>query len=425
MNKSNMNLISSFGRQAAKQTNLTAADPEGRTEMINVDLIDENPDNEVYSMDGIDRLAESIEKNGFDGGIIVTKKDGGRYEVISGHRRLRAVKQLGMKKIRCFVKEYSGKRKEEEKIEALLLANINNREISTIEKSRAVKLYFDKVLDVEYPEESQAEKVERAGKFFGMKSANINMLLGFQNLNPKLQEYIGMPGFPVHGFVGTKRMSEKQVDTLIERIESTDGFAEYREGNENCPLTSRSLKALVNDVLGKNKKKKKDGEERTEEQQEGENYNKNVNDNNEITLSGIIADENGEERGNSAKAGNGVAGSGNISDKNIGDKGKNTDAGDIQDTDAGNVTDFENVANVSKDITTNADKNAGFNADGKIDGNSNGSTETLSNLEKIMTSTVTQLSAITAKFTDAGDKKKAKEMYLKLAEKFKKLADEI
>lgn len=66
-------------------TGANAAAPQ-QIELIPLDLIDQDPNN-FYSLDGIDQLAASIELVGLQQPILVRPSGGGRYVVISGHRR--------------------------------------------------------------------------------------------------------------------------------------------------------------------------------------------------------------------------------------------------------------------------------------------------------------------------------------------------
>ena len=59
-------------------------------EYIPIDLIDPDPDN-FYSLDGLDELAGSIELLGLQQPLVLRPAQGGRYTVISGHRRRAAI----------------------------------------------------------------------------------------------------------------------------------------------------------------------------------------------------------------------------------------------------------------------------------------------------------------------------------------------
>ena len=65
-------------------------------ETIEVSQIDFNEAND-YEPTNIEELAEDIKHNGLLHNIVVVKKDDGRYKLLAGERRLRAIKLLAEK----------------------------------------------------------------------------------------------------------------------------------------------------------------------------------------------------------------------------------------------------------------------------------------------------------------------------------------
>ena len=74
---------------------------------IPIEEIDEFPDHPYKVKDDEDmlNLMESIKDNGVLTPATVRKKEDGRYEMLSGHRRKRACELLGMDKLRCEIVE--------------------------------------------------------------------------------------------------------------------------------------------------------------------------------------------------------------------------------------------------------------------------------------------------------------------------------
>ena len=64
---------------------------------ISLSLIDDFPNHpyHIFDDESMAELTESIRKNGLISPVIVREKDGGRYELISGHRRKYACSVLG------------------------------------------------------------------------------------------------------------------------------------------------------------------------------------------------------------------------------------------------------------------------------------------------------------------------------------------
>lgn len=76
-------------------------------ESINLDLIDDFISHpfKVIDNEELKQLEESIKQNGILSPAIVRKKEDGRYEMVSGHRRKFACEKLGLKSIPCIVKD--------------------------------------------------------------------------------------------------------------------------------------------------------------------------------------------------------------------------------------------------------------------------------------------------------------------------------
>lgn len=106
--------------------------------MIEIEDIQPNEDN-FYSMTEIDELAEDIERQGLMSILVVAAKDNGQYKLISGHRRLAAIKQLvesGKRKtttVPCYIK---GERTREETELDLIMLNATQRKYSDSERIR-------------------------------------------------------------------------------------------------------------------------------------------------------------------------------------------------------------------------------------------------------------------------------------------------
>ena len=83
-----------FNLAEAMQLNMSKLDIETKIEQIALDLIDPNPENFFTVEDDITDLAESIALNGLQQPLVITPADNGRYRVIAGHRRRKALLQL-------------------------------------------------------------------------------------------------------------------------------------------------------------------------------------------------------------------------------------------------------------------------------------------------------------------------------------------
>ena len=98
-----------------------------KTQEIDISLIDsfENHPFKVQKDDDMEQLIESIRERGIIIPVIVRPKEDGRYELISGHRRTFACKELGITTIKAEVKDL-------DRDEATILMVDSNLQRSTI-----------------------------------------------------------------------------------------------------------------------------------------------------------------------------------------------------------------------------------------------------------------------------------------------------
>lgn len=108
---------------------------------IPLGLIDPFPDHPFKVRDDDDMMAlvDSIEKNGVITPATVRKKEDGRYEMLSGHRRLRACRIAGLTTIRCEVVEMN---KDEATI-FMVESNLQRSKILPSEKAFAYKMRLE------------------------------------------------------------------------------------------------------------------------------------------------------------------------------------------------------------------------------------------------------------------------------------------
>ena len=105
-------------------------------------LIDTNPNQprKRFDEDALNELAASIKNYGVIQPILVCPKDGGRYELIAGERRLRASKIAGLSFIPAIVKRFT----ESEMAEIALIENLQREDLNPIEEARAYRSLMEK-----------------------------------------------------------------------------------------------------------------------------------------------------------------------------------------------------------------------------------------------------------------------------------------
>ena len=112
-----------------------------RIHEIPIREIDPFPDHpfKVRDDEDMENLVDSIKAKGVITPCMVRKTPDGRYEMISGHRRMRACEILGMEKLRCEVVDLS---KEEAAI-MMVESNFQRSKILPSEKAFAYKMRLE------------------------------------------------------------------------------------------------------------------------------------------------------------------------------------------------------------------------------------------------------------------------------------------
>lgn len=109
-----------------------------------------------FNEEEISSLAQSISIHGLLQPILVRQKAANNYEIISGERRLRALRFLGKDKIPCVVRQNVSDR---EISEMALVENIQREDLNDIEKADA---YQQLILDHDYSHDQLAKQIGKS-----------------------------------------------------------------------------------------------------------------------------------------------------------------------------------------------------------------------------------------------------------------------
>lgn len=153
---------------------------------VDIDSIMPNPfqPRKNFNEEEIGSLAESIRSQGLLQPIVLRKK-GGKYEVISGERRLRAIRHIGEKRIPAIVKE---KISDGKMLEMALVENIQREDLNDIELAKSYqRLLVDCGL-------SHKDLSERIGKSRSAITNTIRLLKLPEKIQSLIQEGAISPG---------------------------------------------------------------------------------------------------------------------------------------------------------------------------------------------------------------------------------------
>lgn len=126
----------------------------GRVADIDIELVDPNPYQPRQAFDEVEleELAASIRQLGIIQPITVRAVDGGRFQIISGERRVRATRRAGLTTVPAYVREADT----EAMLEMALVENVQRSELNPIE----VAIGYQRLIDeCDLTQEQVADKV--------------------------------------------------------------------------------------------------------------------------------------------------------------------------------------------------------------------------------------------------------------------------
>lgn len=183
MEKRKFNVMDVLGEQLAGVTDLNTSGPE-QIEYIDIDLLDGDERN-FYQLTDIDELADNIQMCGLQQPIRVRTGGGGRFTIVSGHRRRAALAQLVEKGLDQFrrvpcIRETDDVSPALQELR-LIFANSSTRKLTSAEIGEQAErvealLYQLKEDGFEFPEGRMRDVVAAACNTHGSKLARIKVI---------------------------------------------------------------------------------------------------------------------------------------------------------------------------------------------------------------------------------------------------------
>lgn len=199
--------------------------------------IDDFPGHPYRVLDDEDmqNLMESIKDRGVITPAMVRKKDDGRYEMISGHRRKHASEKLGLETLRCEVVEVS-------RDEAIILMVDSNAQRSVIlpcDKGRAYKMKLEAIkrqgqrTDLtstplgEKLEGKDALSVTQISNESGESQTQIQRYIRLTYLVDELQDFVDKGQMKMRPAVELSYLDEETQRDIVDRIDETEAFPSH------------------------------------------------------------------------------------------------------------------------------------------------------------------------------------------------------
>ena len=203
---------------------------------IPISEIDDFPDHpyKVRDDEDMQNLIDSIRVRGVITPATVRKKENGRYELVSGHRRKRACQLLGLETLRCEVVDLT---KEEATI-LMVESNFQRSEILPSEKAFAYKMRLDAMNKLPgrpakenlTPVESDFEKIrtsEKLAEKVGESREQIRRYIRLTNLVPELLDFVDEGKIKMRPAVELSYLDEETQRDVVDCIDETEAFPSH------------------------------------------------------------------------------------------------------------------------------------------------------------------------------------------------------
>jgi len=197
--------------------------------------IDDFPEHPYRVLDDEDlkELEESIRDRGVITPALIRRKENGRYEMISGHRRKRACEKLGLLSMRCEVVDIS----RDEAIILMVDSNSQRSEIAPCDKGKAYKMRLDAM-------NRQGKRTDLTSGPVGTKSKPVNSreelagtvpdsarqiqrYIRLTYLVKELQDFVDEGRIKMRPAVELSYLDEEAQRDVVDLIDETDSFPSH------------------------------------------------------------------------------------------------------------------------------------------------------------------------------------------------------
>ena len=236
-----------------------------KVRVVPLKYVDDFPDHpfRVHDDESMADLVHSIEMNGVMNPVIARRKEDGRYELISGHRRKFACEKLGLELIPIIVRELS----RDDAIIAMVDSNLHREHILPSEKAKAYKMKMDAMRrkagrpskDNSRPLVGNLETADLLGEETGESGRQIQRYIRLNELTPKLLDLVDEGKIGFRPAVELSYLKEEEQQDLLETIESEEATPSLAQAmrmkdlSKNCELDMDAIFKIMTEEKGNQK----------------------------------------------------------------------------------------------------------------------------------------------------------------------------
>lgn len=194
---------------------------------IPIEMIDDFPDHpfKVRMDEDMQQLVESIKERGLIHPVILRKKEDGRYEIVSGHRRKKACEIAGLTMIKAEVREMT----RDEAIIMMVESNLQRSVILPSEKAYSYKMRLEAIkrqqgarTDLTSAPVEQKSSREVLAENSPDSHAQIQRYIRLTELQPEILELVDEGKIGLRPAVELSYLSRHEQDMLVEAMEYAD-----------------------------------------------------------------------------------------------------------------------------------------------------------------------------------------------------------
>lgn len=189
--------------------------------------IDDFPDHpfKVKSDEDMDRLVESVRERGIITPVTLRPKEGGRYEMVSGHRRKRACELAGLETVKAEVREMT----RDEAVILMVESNLQRSVILPSEKAFSYKMRLEAMKRqgqrtdlTSTPMVSKSRSNEEFGDKIGESREQVRRYIRLTELVPGLLELVDEGRIAFRPAVELSYLKKDEQRALLEAISYAD-----------------------------------------------------------------------------------------------------------------------------------------------------------------------------------------------------------
>jgi ParB family chromosome partitioning protein len=192
-------------------------------EDIPLDQVDDFPDHpfKVRMDEDMQQLVESIKDRGLIHPLILRKKDDGRYEIVSGHRRKKACEIVGLQTVKAEVRDMT----RDEAIIMMVESNLQRSVILPSEKAFSYKMRLEALKRqgartdlTSSPVETKLRSSEVIARETGDSRAQVDRYIRLTELIPELLELVDEGRIALRPAVELSYLNDIEQQDLVEEI---------------------------------------------------------------------------------------------------------------------------------------------------------------------------------------------------------------